>query len=250
MPYKLRYLPNVESGINDGLVLPVVVVLLAVASRSEVGVWVILGELALEVAIGVVVVPYVALKLERTRFFDLSESYEPLYAFAVGLLVLVLAFVTHTNLFLAGFAAGVTTVSVSPHFKEAFHRLGELLTELLKLAAILVFGALISPAFLGEISVGGYYAFALLALLAARPLALLVSFLGSNINWREWAAAAWFGPKGFASVVYGLLLVLESGVALSDEMFHLVPAVVAASIILHSSTDVVVARRFRQAAEP
>ena len=247
VPYRLRNLLNVESGINDGLALPVVVILLAVASRSELGLGAILGELVLGIAVGVVI-PYAALRLERTRFFDLAESYEPLYAFAVGLLVLALASVTHANLFLAAFSAGVTTVTVSPRFKEAFHEFGELLTELLKLAAILVFGALISPAFLGEISVGGY-AFALLALLAARPLALLLSFVGSGIDRREWAAAAWFGPKGFASVVYGLL-VLESGVALSDEMFHLVALVVAASILLHSSTDVVVARRFREAADP
>ncbi len=78
------------------------------------------------------------------------------------------------------------------------------------------------------------------------PLALAVSFQGSSIGRREWAAAAWFGPKGFASVVYGLI-VLESGVELSDEMFHLIAVVVAASILLHSSTDVVVARQFRDA---
>jgi sodium/hydrogen antiporter len=79
-------------------------------------------------------------------------------------------------------------------------------------------------------------------------VALLLSFLGSSIDRREWAAAAWFGPKGFASAVYGLL-VLGSGGALSDEMSHLVALVVVASILLHSSTDVVVARRFRGAAD-
>jgi len=113
--------------------------------------------------------------------FDLADSCEPLYAFAVGLLVLALASDAHANLFLAAFSAGVTTVTVSPRFKEAFHEFGELLTELLKLAAILVFGALISPRKAGEISVGGY-AFALLALVAARPVvALLLSFLRSSI---------------------------------------------------------------------
>ncbi len=70
--------------------------------------------------------------------------------------------------------------------------------------------------------------------------------MGTRIGWREWTAAAWFGPKGFASVVYGLI-VLESGVARSDEMFHLIAVVVAVSILLHSSTDVVVARQFREA---
>ncbi len=45
--------------------------------------------------------------------------------------------------------------------------------------------------------------------------------MGTRIGLREWAAAAWFGPRGFASVVYGLLA-LESGVELSNEMFHLI----------------------------
>lgn len=244
VPLRLRRLLNVESGLNDGLALPIVLVLLAASPpRTGLDFGVLLGELALGIAIGFVV-PFFALRLERTRLFDLSPQYEPLYALSVGLLVLALGYATHANLFLAAFSAGITVVSVSPRFKDAFHRLGELLTELLKLAAILVFGALISPMFLAEIGLGGY-AFALLALVAVRPVALAVSFLGARINLPEFAAAAWFGPKGFASVVYGLL-VLESGVDLSEEMFHLIALVVAASILLHSSTDVVVARQFRR----
>ncbi|MDP8946502.1 MAG: cation:proton antiporter [Actinomycetota bacterium] len=244
VPLRLRRLLNVESGVNDGLALPIVVVLLAVASQQEVGAVTIAEELALGVVIGVAV-PWIALRLERTRLFDLAESYEPLYAFSVGLLVLALGYVTHANLFLAAFSAGITVVSVSPQFRDAFHQFGELLAELLKLAAILVFGALISPVLLMEIGLGGYV-FALLALVVVRPVALAMSFLGARINLPEFVAAAWFGPKGFASVVYGLL-VLESGVALSEEMFHLIALVVAASIVLHSSTDVIVARRFREA---
>ena len=93
-------------------------------------------------------------------------------------------------------------------------------------------------------SVSGGYIFALLALFVVRPLAILISFIGSRIAWKEWVAVAWFGPKGFASVVYGLL-VLESGVALADQMFHIIALAVAVSILLHSSTDVVVARQFK-----
>lgn len=54
---------------------------------------------------------------------------------------------------------------------------------------------------------------------------------------------AGFGPKGFASVVYGLL-VLESGIAAGDHIFHLVGATIALSILAHSSTDIIVARSF------
>ena len=242
IPGRLRHLLNVESGVNDGLALPFVVILLAIVGRQETEIGKILGELALGIAIGVVV-PWIALRLERSRLFSLSARYEPLYAFAVGILVYALALTVHANLFLAAFAAGITTVNVSPRFKDAFHEFGELLTELFKLAAILIFGALISPAFLGEIGVGGYV-LALLVLFVVRPLAILISFIGIRIDWKEWVAVAWFGPKGFASVVYGLL-VLESGVALADRMFHLIALAIAVSILLHSSTDVVVARQFK-----
>lgn len=167
-----------------------------------------------------------------------------LYPFAIGIFVFSAASVTRANLFLAAFAAGITVVSVSARYKEAFHRFGELLAELLKLVAILVFGMLISPQLLKDIGISGY-AFALLALFAARPLALSFSFLGAGIESKEWAAAAWFGPKGFASVVYGLLI-LDSGAPNADEMFHLIAIVVAVSIVAHSSTDVLIARQFKE----
>jgi NhaP-type Na+/H+ and K+/H+ antiporter len=84
--------------------------------------------------------------------------------------VLAISLATHANLFLAAFAAGVTVATTGPDFRHEFEQFGELVSELLKLAAILVFGALITPAFLfEEISLAGWV-FAVLALLLARPL--------------------------------------------------------------------------------
>jgi len=58
----------------------------------------------------------------------------------------------------------------------------------------------------------------------------------------------WFGPKGFASVVYALL-VLQSGITAADEVFHLVALTVVLSILAHSSTDILVARLFDESRE-
>lgn len=58
-----------------------------------------------------------------------------------------------------------------------------------------------------------------------------------------------FGPKGFASVVYGLI-VLEARPRLADEMFHLIALTVVLSILAHSSTDVPIARYFGRRALP
>jgi NhaP-type Na+/H+ or K+/H+ antiporter len=189
-----------------------------------------------------VLLPLAAILLERTRFFAASTQYEPLNAVAIGLLVLAVGEATHANLFLAAFAAGITVATFGPRQRESFEEFGELVAEVLKLAALLVFGALISLEFLAEIPWTGRV-FALLALIMARPVALWLSFLGSKLNLREQAAAMWFGPKGFASVVYGLL-VLESGIPAADQVFHLVALTIVLSILAHSSTDVLVARAF------
>lgn len=166
IPYRLRNLLNVESGLNDGLALPIVVILLATASATPVHAWSLAGEVVGGVALGVLV-PYAAIRLERTRIFSATTFYEPLNAFAVGLLVLALAMLTHANVFLAAFSAGITIATMSPALREAFHQFGELVAELLKLGALLVFGALISLQFLGDIGISGYV-FAVLALFAAR----------------------------------------------------------------------------------
>jgi sodium/hydrogen antiporter len=248
VPQRLRHLLNVESGVNDGLALPVVLVMLAVVNAQAVEVGTMLGELALGVVLGVVV-PWAAIRLERSRLFAASPLYEPLNAFAIGLLVLALASLTHANEFLAAFSAGVMVATLSPEVWDAFHAFGEILTELLKLAALLVFGVLMAPSFLAESPTSGYV-FALLALLVVRPIALGIALLGSGLDGREQVAAAWFGPKGFASVVYGILI-LKADIAQGDELFHLLAIVIAGSIIAHSSTDVMVARWFQQAeAEP
>ncbi|MFI0409377.1 cation:proton antiporter [Actinomadura sp. 3N508] len=247
VPPRLRHLLNVESGVNDGLILPFVVLFLAIAQGSDD---LHLGELGSELALGLVIgvaVPWAAIMLERTRLFAISAKYEPLNAVAIGLLVLALGKATHGNLFLAAFAAGVTVATIGDRHRQAFGEFGELVAELLKLAALLIFGALLTPAFLGDVGWTGWV-FAVLALVLARPVAIWVSFLRSGLTAREQAAVMWFGPKGFASVVYGLL-VLESGIPAADQIFHLVAATIVLSILAHSSTDVVVARGFDEERE-
>jgi NhaP-type Na+/H+ or K+/H+ antiporter len=73
-------------------------------------------------------------------------------------------------------------------------------------------------------------------------VALSIALAGSSLQWREWITVAWFGPRGFASVVFGLI-VLQSGIARGDEIFHLIALVVVLSIFAHSSTDVLLAGR-------
>lgn len=244
IPQRLRHLLNVESGVNDGLALPVVIALLAALGGYKMSAGELLLELAGGIALGVAI-PWLAGLVMRHKSFSIAAAYEPLYAVSVGLLVISIAKLVHANEYLAAFSAGMTLASVTPAAREDFRHFGETLAELAKLAALLVFGALISPRFLTEISFSGY-GFALLALFVARPVALLLALYGSELDWREQFVAAWFGPKGFASVVYGLLALTMIGGARGEVMFHLIALTITLSILAHSSSDVPVARWFRK----
>jgi NhaP-type Na+/H+ or K+/H+ antiporter len=125
--------------------------------------------------------------------------------------------------------------------------LGSPVAELLKLAALLVFGGIISLEFLFGVGVKEVI-FAIVVLLAARPLAFALALFRSPLSWRERLAAAWFGPRGFASVVYGLL-VFGASLSRSNYLFKVIAIVIVGSMIAHSSTDVIIARWFKQVAE-
>ena len=241
IPRQLRHLLNVESGVNDGLALPIVLALLAASGAGSID----LGTLALQLAGGIAIgiaAPWIATRLERTRWFSVSSDFGTLFALAIGIVVWATAVELHTNEYLAAFAAGVTVASVRSKLRDEFERFGFLLTELLKLSALLLFGALISLPFLMQAKWTDY-AFAIAAIVLARPLALLPALWGTGMSVREKVVASWFGPKGFASVVYGIM-VLKSDLPDRGQLFHLIALVIAISIIAHSSSDVPIARWF------
>jgi NhaP-type Na+/H+ or K+/H+ antiporter len=239
VPKRLQRLLNVESGLNDGIALPIVLTLLAYAGVEELELAAWLGELALGILLGVVIA-WIVIRLEGLPMFDTAPVYTPLVVLTIGMLVYALAHLLHANLFFAAFAAGVSVASFSPSLRDEFEPLGSMIAELFKLAALLAFGMLLSLSFVWE-PVWQNVLFALLILLVARPAAVLLLLGRHEMTFRERLAAAWFGPRGFTSVFYGLL-VLGSGVAGANELFSTIAMVIVISIIAHSSTDALVAQ--------
>ncbi|MFI8323860.1 cation:proton antiporter [Streptomyces sp. NPDC085529] len=245
VPARLRELLNVESGINDGLALPVVLVLIAAAGPNTAGAEASYGSIALELGLGLafgVLLPLLVNGLVRLPHLGAEPKLQPLLPLATGIILYAACHLTHANPYLAAFSAGAVLAAIAPESHKAFEPLGEALAELAKFAALLVFGALLTPQLFGDLSWGGYLA-AVLAIVLIRPGSLLLSLWGTRIDRREKLVAAWFGPKGFASVVYGLL-VLQAGIPQGQEAYTLIAVCIAFSIIAHSSTDVPIARLF------
>lgn len=242
VPARVKRLLNLESGLNDGIALLPVMLLLPGMGKAPAHTGRVALELALGVAIGVVI-PWVGIALERSRFFGAAGIFEPLNAFSLGLVVLAVAYISGANSFLAAFAAGVSVTTFSRAVTESFERFGELVAELLKLAALLVFGAVIEAHLFISLP-GKEYVFVVLATFGMRLPAIWLSFLGSGWSQKEIMAVGWFGPKGFASVVYGILI-LNIGTPESRHMAHLVALAITASISVYSSTDIFVGRWFK-----
>lgn len=240
VPERLRRLLNFESGVNDGLVLPVVLILLAQSGTATgpTELAVLAAELAGGVALGLVV-PLLVAGLARLPGLD-AKGAPALLALATGLILYGGAEISNANPYLAAFVGGVTFATLLPHAEQEFAQLGEQLSEAAKLLALLVFGGLLTPTLLDAVPVGGWV-LAVLVLVLVRPIALLTSLATSSLPRDQRLAAAWFGPKGFASVVYGLL-VLENGAAQAPAEFAVIAGCVTLSILVHSSTDVPVAR--------
>ncbi|MBC6448704.1 cation:proton antiporter [Actinokineospora xionganensis] len=242
VPIRLRRLLNVESGLNDGLALPFVLIFLATAANRDAH----LGEIALELVAGLalgIVIPAVVVLAWRAKILTAEPRLQALGPLAIAIILYASCHLTHANPYLAAFAAGSTIATLDRVSAEHFEHFGDLLSETTKFAALLVFGALITPERISHLSVGDW-AVAVLAILLVRPASMMLSLLRTPLTTHERSAAAWFGPKGFASVVYGLLA-LQAGIPQGDHVFDLVAITIALSIVLHSSTDVPVAKMLR-----
>lgn len=240
VPIGLRRLLNIESGLNDGLALPFVLIFLAMARHNTAALTRVGAELVLGLLFGIGMAAVAALAW-RIRVLTAAPRLQPLGPFAVAIVVYAGCHLTHINAYLAAFAAGSALVSIDHVAAQRFEPFGDLLSECTKFAALLVFGALIAPEQLTRFSWQAWL-LAVIAIFVVRPAFLLLSLIGSWLPSRERLAAAWFGPKGFASVVYGLL-VLGSGIPHAGEVFDLVAITIVLSIVVHSTTDVPVARR-------
>ncbi|MFF9408181.1 cation:proton antiporter [Streptomyces anandii] len=219
VPAELRQLLNVESGVNDGPALPVALMSTAACGPAPGTVHAAPGTIAVELLLGLVVgidLPLTVNGLAPFRLPGAEPKLQPLLPPATGTILYAACHLTHANPYLAAFSAGAVFAHVSPEATASFEPLGEALAE---------FAAVLAP------------------IVLVRPASLLLSLLGTRISRREKLVAAWFGPKGFASVVYGLL-VLQSEIPQAREAFTLVAVCIAFSIIAHGSTDVPIARAF------
>ena len=244
VPARIRQALNVEAGLNDGLSVPFLALFLTLAEAEEehlsASVWV---RFAMEqVGLGVLVGVGVGLaggwlvSLASRREW-MNESFQRLALLALAIVAWALADQIGGNGFIAAFVGGLVVGPTVRRVGERLIRFTEAEGQLLSLSVFFIFGVL-AAGLIRSLS-WTIVLYALLSLTVIRMLPVALSLLGTRLRGVTVLFAGWFGPRGLASIVLGLVVVEEAPLLPGrTEIEAVVTLTVLLSVLLHGLTAV------------
>jgi sodium/hydrogen antiporter len=248
VPAAVRQALNIESGLNDGLALPFFVLTLSAAVQTEgvhgTGVLeAFVRSLVLAALIGAAVgwLGAGALSFCREREW-VGRRWSQIALLSLVLLAFAAADAVEGSGFIATWVAGVMFGRSMRGEMHDVSLLSEDLGALLAEVSFLGFGAVVLGPILGDVSWEALV-YAALSLTVIRMLPVAVSLTGAGLARPTLWFAGWFGPRGLASIVFGLLIA-ESALPNDSVILEAVFATVAVSVVVHGVTAVWGADRY------
>jgi NhaP-type Na+/H+ or K+/H+ antiporter len=241
LPSRIRQGLNVESGLNDGVCVPLLIIFLTIAEAEEGAVHVeplrvIAEEIGFGAAGGLVAGALGAWVLRSFAARGWMEgTWKQINAVATPLLAYTVASALGGSGFIAAFVAGIVFGAIAGGQAEATTFLAEESGELLNAVTFLLFGAVLLGPALGDPDwrVIGY---ALLSLTVVRMLPVALAMVGTGMRRVTVGFLGWFGPRGLASIVFVLLLVEQTDLPQKPLMLAAVTWTVALSVYAHGLT--------------
>ena len=239
IPRSVRRALSIEAGTNDLVVLPILLILIAVANAETggaVGWLTFAGEVfVLGPAVGFAVGAGGAWLMGKADArFGISREYQALYGIGLVLLAYAGATLAGGDGFLAAFAAGLAVALLNFDLCDCFLDYGETTTEMAMLLSFVLFGAVISD-IAREVPLVPVLLLAVLAIFVARPLAIGLVLRHAAVSNGARAFMGWFGPRGLNSLLLALL-VLQNGVANAEFLLAVTGVVVTVSVVAHGAS--------------
>lgn len=231
---------EVESGLNDGICVPLLLTLglLAVGQQTAQGVTSkLLHSLAEEIGIGTAVGVSVGLafvvfaNVTRGRYF-VTGSWLLVPFVALALFSFAMAQSLGGSGFIAAFAAGVVVSFDGQKRRYKLIEASEGLANILSALTWISFGVFCFPMIRAGVT-WPMIAYALLSLTVVRMVPVMTALITSQMPTSNRAFVAWFGPRGLASVAFLILLLDEGVIAIGGSIFQVTVLTVTASIVLH-----------------
>lgn len=242
VPARIRQAINVESGLNDGIALPVVLLFASLASAEhasvDAGFWLQFG--ALQIILGPIVgiiIGWLGAKAADWAAGNgwMTQALQGPAALGIALIAFSAAEIIGGNGFISAFIAGLVLGNTVRGQCAALFEFAESEGQLLTLLTFLVFGAVLLPT-LGDGVDWQVIVYAVLSLTVIRMVPAALSLFGTGVRGPTTLFLGWFGPRGLASILFALLVLEEAEIPLSDEILQITILTVALSILAHGIT--------------
>ena len=242
VPSRIREGLNAESGLNDGLAVPILLVFLALATGAgsdQSGAAMALSLVAKELGIGAVIglgLTFIGVLLADWCYKKdwWSDIWKQLLDVALALACFATAQSLHGSGYIAAFVGGLLFGKLAGRETHQLVHAAEGIGELLALTTWVVFGA----AVVGQAWAGMTWPiviYSLLSLTAIRMLPMVVSLTGTGENLESKLFLAWFGPRGLASIVF-IIIVGSYNLPAYSTMLHAVVCTITLCVLAHGLT--------------
>jgi NhaP-type Na+/H+ or K+/H+ antiporter len=243
VPVRIRQTLNVESGLNDGVAMPFLLLALnlAVAEESLLGqshfIWLAVTQIAFGILAGVIVGFFGGRFIEwGQRSGWMSKPFQKISSLLLALLAYGIAELLGGNGFIAAFVMGMTAVNTTRKMDaKLLHEYAEVEVQgLMMLTFMIVFGAVMLPLALDQFD-GSMLLYAVLSLAVLRLLSVGISLINTRVKSVTTGFLGWFGPRGIASIIY-IFTVLDEDLANESLIYNVVMLTVLISIFAHGVT--------------
>jgi sodium/hydrogen antiporter len=244
VPGRIRQALNVESGLNDGICFPILLLFISLAATSDVNhpasYWVhfIVFQLILGPLVGIFV-GYLGgrLVLWAVNKDWMSGNFQRLSIFGLSLMAFFFAVLVGGNGFISAFFSGLIFGNVARKVSDPICEFGEAEGELFILLTFMLFGAIMVPVAIGDLN-WLFILYALISLTIVRMIPVAISLIGKRLSTPSILYLAWFGPRGAASILYVLLVVDKYELSGETIIFNVTAITVLLSVFLHGVTAV------------
>ena len=248
LPSRVRQGLNVESGLNDGICVPLFLIVLAIA-QAEAGdlgragaARIVVEELGYGILAGVAAgVATAAVVVVAGRF--VASTWLQVVPLAGAVLAFGIADPIGGSGFIAAFVGGAVFGGLR---NRRGGEVGYLLDEvggLFNAVTFIVFGAVLLGPALGNLS-WPIAAYAVLSLTVVRIVPVAVAMLGTHARRQTVGFLGWFGPRGLASIVFAVLLEESGGLPHEQTLLTTIFATIGLSVLLHGLTAAPLAERY------
>lgn len=242
VPAPVREALNVESGLNDGICVPLLFILLALLVPEELhqgtlgmAVHLIVEEIGIGLLVGIALAFITSAML---RYSDKHQWNLPLWNQltmpGLALLSFALAQWLGGSGFIAAFVCGLCTGYLLKEHKHAYLESNEGYGELLSVIVWLAFGAVVISTAWPYLT-WKTWVFAIASLTILRMVPVWISLIGTKLNTETILFIGWFGPRGLASIVFAVIVMQEKLLA-QQELITTVVCTILLSVVLHGVT--------------